>query len=127
MNVYGSVLGGGNGSIEYSTSEKAIGKWYDGSTLYQRTWTGTLNSSGETTTVNIGAIKPKSIEIMVSLDGTTVGKNITPVGQYHYLSSSDNAGSCVYTYENNLYIEYNGAGGSGYRGRGFVATIRYTK
>ena len=43
MNVYGSVLGGsgGSGKVEYSTSEKIIGTWITGETLYQKTVTVT--------------------------------------------------------------------------------------
>ena len=32
--------GGGGGGVHYSTTEQVIGTWIDGSTLYQRTFTG---------------------------------------------------------------------------------------
>lgn len=38
----------GGSSHEYSIAEQIIGKWIDGSTLYEKTlhWTGTCNSNG---------------------------------------------------------------------------------
>ena len=36
MNVYESVLSDGSGKVEYSTSEKVIGTWINGATVYEK-------------------------------------------------------------------------------------------
>lgn len=40
-----NALSGKQDSDVYSTSEKAVGKWINGATIYRRTYTGTLSSS----------------------------------------------------------------------------------
>lgn len=47
----------------YSTSEKIVGTWIDGSTVYERTWSGTCNSDNETLTIS------SDIKRIVNQDG----------------------------------------------------------
>ena len=55
-------------SLNYSTSEQAIGTWLDGKTLFQRTYTGTTSASlGNTTIGNYtSTYKVKKIEAFIS-------------------------------------------------------------
>lgn len=48
--------GGGSSAIEYSTTEKKIGKWIDGSDLYQITFTGTGNDDISLATLGLGDV-----------------------------------------------------------------------
>ena len=44
-----SSVGGGGGSLDYSTEEQDTGmKWIDGSAVYQKSYTGTIGSAGAT-------------------------------------------------------------------------------
>lgn len=128
MNVYGSVLvGSGGGSVEYSTTEKAVGKWINGATLYQRTWTGTTSTSSNTTTFSIGSITPRKWEVYYSLDSSSMNKNIGTAAGFHYVSGTDTVASCCYSYEGDFYIEFNQYSATSYRGKAYTATIWYTK
>ena len=48
----GTFLTDGTPSHHYSTSEKIVGTWIDGSTVYERTWSGICNSDNETLTIS---------------------------------------------------------------------------
>ena len=53
-----------NPSLQYSTTEQAVGTWIDGKPIYQKTiLTNTPASDSEITRVNIGALIDKVIDI----------------------------------------------------------------
>ena len=54
--------GGGGGGIAYSTTEHAVGTWLDGSTVYERTFTGNI-SAGSQSSVDTGQINLRYLEV----------------------------------------------------------------
>lgn len=126
MNVYGSVLGGG-GKVEYTTSEKVIGT-YLGSTLYERTFTGTFPSS-ISTTGNVTIASNFTYEVREFI-GTIHYKDGSVYG-YVDLSYNDGAsGVVLQTNKTSKTLEFYYYGGSnlGYlSGRPYYVTVRYIK
>lgn len=121
MNVYGSVLGGsGGGSVEYSTTEKAVGKWINGSTLYQRTFTGTTSSSSNETNVASlsGSYVVRSFEGAFKQESS--GCEVPII--YSQVTDSNDWMNC-YHYGGYITLSY----GSNNRSKEYWVTIRYTK
>lgn len=111
---------------DYSTSEKIIGTWIDGSTLYQKTYTGNAPTTADTT---IEAITLPSNYLVKYLDcyfHTADGKTILPAngyciknngGVYDYLATYV-SGNVV---KMKLSSSYSGASAK------YMLTIKYTK
>ena len=106
--------------LAYSTSEKAIGTWTNGSTLYQRTFSGTLASSVSTTVSSaLSSYTVRDIFGVIRTGKQTISVNITFVSGSTILYAAgfmDSSGNIViYTNNTSLY------------GSSYEITIRYTK
>lgn len=106
--------------LAYSTSEKAIGTWTNGSTLYQRTFTGTLSSSLSTTvTTALSSYTIRDIAGVIRTGKQTITCNITLVSGSTVLYAAafmDGSGNMlIYTNNTSLY------------GSTYELTIKYTK
>ena len=106
---------------EYSTTEKRIGTWIDGSPLYQKTYTATspsaINTSGDVVTL-ASNIHIKSIDaIMDTTSGTLLLLN-------HYVSATDFASVWRTSVTGNLRMS---VGSTSYTSQPVYITIRYTK
>lgn len=116
MNVYGSTLASG-GKVEYSTSEHVVGT-YNGSTLYERTYTGTLSSGDATDTVASFSYYSG----VVSFEGAAYKSDKTSIPICFYLPGVGNY-VIPYVANGSLLLAHNSvAGGYNYR-----LTVRYTK
>lgn len=104
-------------SLRYSTSEQTIGTWSDGSTLYQKTWTGTLSTAGSNQTIasfSYGG-KVKSIESVIFNPNNGYSEN----GNFYESSSN----YCrFYCYNGSLFYKC----GDHPRTCQFVITVKYT-
>lgn len=110
---------------DYSTSEKIVGTWVDGSNLYQRTIVGTTASSGDETSV----LSLNKNYFIRKFEGTfrqdtgiyvQIGYANTIQGTY-----TDAKKDAIFAYTENGYVklmhgEYN-------RGKTYCLTIQYTK
>lgn len=110
--IIGISFGGDGGHI-YSTDEQVVGKWIDGSTLYERTFKPTtsmsipVNGTWYNTNININYVN-KIVE-------ATVGNDTWVMGVFSVFKNS-----------NLLYITSGGAMGSNTLSVNRI-TIRYTK
>ena len=111
---------------DYSTSEKIVGTWVDGSYLYQRTITGTTASSGSTT--NVVALNPNYF--VRKFEGT-IRQNTGVYVQIGYTNAIDPGTyteaqkDSIFAFTDGGYVklmhgEYN-------RGKPYGLTIQYTK
>ena len=119
---------GGSGSVEYSTTEKVVGTWIDGSTLYQRTWTNTIPSwnaqisgcliaSGFTDFEDIIDIRGRYKAPNLKAYGTLNGLDVTAWrGDIHINTNGD-----ILIYSENATNVNSLIGGTAY------VTIQYTK
>lgn len=110
----------GSGSPwNFSTSETVVGKWVDNSTLYQRTFSFTTNSSGNYTKIaTVGNIHIKDIRGYIEW-----GSGQVPIS---YASTANNNTFYCYPLTNNgeLGLDTND---NDLRGKAGYATILYTK
>lgn len=65
---------GGSGSVDYSTAEHKIGTWIDGKDVYERTFTFTISSAGETITV----ADVSYIDVLVDMSGILGNTTMLP-------------------------------------------------
>ena len=103
-----------NSAMDYSTSEKVVGKWIDGKTLYQKTVTGTIASGDTTIAHNIN-----NIENVCNVFGyleQAQGYHI-PTGFYNGTSRFS-----AFATQINIVIRQ-----QNYDSAPFVLTIQYTK
>lgn len=111
---------------DYSTSEKIVGTWVDGSTLYQKTYIGTTSSSGSSTTVDSSfTYKIKRFFGALSYSSTSInnGGNIVMIG---YGIDSNEGRLYAYTYNNKLYL-WGSSSSYNFNNRGYALTVQYTK
>ena len=115
-----SVEGGGSSEIEYSTTEKKIGKWIDGKNLYQITLTGTGSNRIDISSLGIDTF------CGVDAGGTYIIRQDTQ--QTLFLDSTNPQGSnygwimAVNSAKTEIEIVK-----SAYNIADYVFTIRYTK
>jgi len=108
---------------EYSTTEKIVGKWIDGKPIYQKTATGTLDSTGFDNSIIITNVDEViDIKGIVNQLSGMGGINKIPLnfinltGEYH-------TGAFFRKRTNSIDIECT----SQYAGLDYVVTIQYTK
>lgn len=107
---------GGSGH-NYSTTEKAVGTWIDGKTIYEKTWdvgSVTLNGSSFTDVTDISASNMETIVNVVGACDTNSGGTISW------------SGMCAYIPTNAQYVKmlsYRNSGTSTVR----YITLQYTK
>lgn len=121
-------------SLNYSTSEQAIGTWIDNKTLYQRTYTGTLSTSTNSNTVVatlVSSAKVINIEGIAEKSGYRV---LLPYIQGNVtIASGKSAGLYrigIYVTDTNQVTVGNYLGDSTYpfyEGATYYITVRYTK
>ena len=124
--IYGSM------KDMYSTSERAIGIWIDGKTIYQKTYKGKLGTGLTLYTIyELVDLTGLNIETVIDLksivefsSGDTIRGGITSAPYYAGASTSIN-GYYMFVRSNGklAYIIYN----SGREGADYHATIQYTK
>lgn len=109
-----------NPSLDYSTDEKVVGSWIDGSTIYQRTFTGTTSSTAYTE-ATIGTLS--SVDKVINLFGIVVSSNMKLPIEFVYQSnaSSSNTIGCFILGEKIQVITSN------YTNKTCYVTIQYTK
>ena len=109
---------------DYSTSEKIVGTWTNGANLYQRTYTGTVPSSGSD--IQLFSISGMNV---VDVKGYTLWNGSS--GTYFQLPgksvySNKVTESGFYCYNNYLYLWVADANNYIY-GRPYTITLQYTK
>lgn len=119
-----TALAGKQDKLVYSTSEQAIGTWINGSTLYQRTYTGTFPSSGSDVTLfSVSGMYVKDVTGYCLWKSGDTNFFKLPSSYVYNSKRSD----CSFYVHNGNFI----AGitdGNGYiYGRSYVLTITYTK
>lgn len=112
------VSGGGGGSSKanYSTEEKEVGTWVDGSPIYQKTYVGTLENSPYTVIDNDKSKEIISVEgYFNSTDGLGMSLGAIP-GATQWMATVHTSDSAIVAYvANALY------GGT------YNVTLRYKK
>ena len=105
---------------EYSTSEKIVGTWVDGSNLYQRTFTGTTSSNK--TDLNITSFS--SSWIVRKFDGSFVQSSgvVVPIN-YNFPDNNNTDWMCPVTEGGYLKLYY----GTNNYSKSYWLTVQYTK
>lgn len=112
-----SNVGELSGRFDYSTNEKVVGKWLDGSALYEKTFTGT--TAGDTTATKIADTG----------SNTTIRAFSGMVGGVREINSYlDNLSNSV-TWISSLNANelYNIATGAIFQSKDYYVTVKYTK
>lgn len=107
--------------FEYSTNEKKIGKWIDGSDLYELTVIKNNQSEGNNEIFNLSILNvDKFISVLgfAELNGT-----IIPFGYYVYADNNNYVSAYYRGSDHSLRSVLSTA----YNGYNITATIRYTK
>lgn len=123
--IIGIKYGNGTETFHsYSTAEKVVGTWVDGSTLYEKTVTFTTPNSNAYTQQSLGLTGAEVDKIWV-VEGVVI-KGITSSSIMGYVSSvAAEQFSGFVNKGTNVTLDYR-VGASLYQGDGFV-TVRYTK
>ena len=113
-------VNGNDISNTYSTTERAIGKWIDGKTLYRKSFEiGNLPNAGAAT-YSTGLTNV----VVQKIYGRAVHTNNTMIPIPYVGSSIDYCVHCNFTSDNKIAIGTNNMDRSGYTG---VVTLEYTK
>lgn len=122
-----------NPALDYSTDEKVVGKWIDGKTLYQKTFTGVLpttSTDGVSVTGNITGVLGLAnvIDKLVSIQGSIIDTTNTNMGNLFttevtptYVGTT----GAYYSKTSDTIRAYNSI--ARYSGRTVYTTIQYTK
>lgn len=87
---------------DYSTTEKIVGTWIDGSEIYQRTWTGLIGASTPNTEKTIIDLSSLNIDKLIYIDGFAyegIPLNIFESSEY-YMS--------IKRFQNSIVVKSNG-------------------
>jgi len=116
-----TLFGGKNGTVtgqryNFSETEQPVGIWIDGSTIYQKTYTGTTPSSGSgfTQLATLPSGFDKLIDIEMFANNSTYGQFVA-----NYASSD----LLVKTQNDKIYVTV----GTYFKSKEYWLTIRYTK
>lgn len=112
-----SNVGELSGRFDYSTNEKAIGKWLDGTTLYEKTFTGTTAS--DTTATKIA--DTGSDTVIRAFSGLVGG--VREINSY--LDNLSNSVTWISSLNANEL--YNIATGAIFQSKDYYVTVHYTK
>ena len=105
---------------DYSTTEKIVGTWIDGSMLYQRTFTGTVPSAGDAQVLVSSFSYASKIKEMKSLIYTSSGYNFS-MGTPYTDSNDTTKTFCPFAYNGQIVAKV----GSAYAGMYYVLTVKY--
>lgn len=110
-------------SIDYSTTEKKIGKSIDGKDLYQKSFTATLNNIAQNTAENVASVSDLNIDQIVDISGNV---NYYNGETWYYSTLGLYFGAYVYT---NGYLQFIQTVTQQTTNRSYkiVITIQYTK
>lgn len=102
----------------YSTDEKEVGTWIDGSIVYEKTYIDTVGASGEDKTIQL----PAGTKDIIDITALFNNGNVYVQAPIH----TQNASEYMYTYVIGgvYHFTHNVAA---WAGRNMVVTIRYTK
>lgn len=116
-----------NPSMDYSTSEKVVGKWIDGKTIYQKTITGTLDF---TTTAYSVAFAVANLSKVIDIKAAITSGNFSTLPAVWIQSVDGQAATCFarvfYDYANSV-IKFTCSSEATFHNRNFAVTIQYTK
>ena len=95
-----------NPALDYTTEEKVVGQWIDGKSIYQRTFTGTMPSTFQTSGTMVDVSVISNIDKMIDVRGFIETKynseyGILPIGYTNVDLNSSNVwtnGYTVYAY-----------------------------
>lgn len=124
MNVNGDIQRDGVGIDDYTTTERKIGKWIDGSDLYQRTFEVTGLVNGQWNSSVLGTSGINIVDIQGWIDWTYNGEPNCRTDLNYYANSSDYV-SMQNAY-NDIEIKPNRTD-AGVQITESVITIKYTK
>ena len=134
VSISGSTISANaSGSLvnNYTTSEQVIGTWIDGSTLYQRTFTGTTSNSSDIMNIaTLQGIKVRNMFGIISSTSsdiaTSTSQVLLPVGASKSAGFSDDVNIFAYADNGTITLFY-GSGMNTYRNKGYALTVQYTK
>ncbi len=106
---------------DYSTEEKIVGTWIDGSPIFQRTVQMTLPAKDSDITLNVSSW---NINLVVSCQGTSASMQSAPMTTY--VGNSNYHYHCFVNMPNKLLYVRNLGSTLGVGGVGYV-TVQYTK
>lgn len=126
MNVNGDIKRDGVGIDDYTTTERKIGKWIDGSDLYQRTFevTGLSKNTWNNSILDTSDIKIVDFTGLIYWLDNQEASDTTPLN--YYASGSDNCFTCINTAQTDMRIYPTNTSSSMSIGKA-VITIKYTK
>jgi hypothetical protein len=124
FNVNGDIQRDGVGIDDYTTTERKIGKWIDGSDLYQRTFEVTGLTNGQWNTSILGTSGINIVDVQGWIDWTYNSEPNCRTNLNYYANSSDYV-SLANTY-NDLDVKPNRTD-AGMLITEAVITIKYTK
>ena len=115
---------------DYSTTEKIVGTWIDGKTIYQRTFTGTLGSNGASNLIT--SFSSKCIKYFGFQHGASGSASFDVVVPCinSYADSNNSCvsyGSIVYVENSNLTYKVIGKNFSMFANQPYYITVQYTK
>ena len=110
---------------DYSTEETVVGKWIDGSPLYQKTYTGTLPNTNVVKD-NLFSIADLNMDKLIDIEATAY-QHTSGEGEFTYTNNFHNESVefSIWRRQDN-YIGIHLMSDS-LHGRPYVVTIRYTK
>ena len=111
--------GGGGFYHEYSETEHEVGKWIDGSPVYERTYQGTTSSNTQHNISNLSAI----ISVECIAYGGSSGWRPVP---YSYGNNNSGSWCCGVYVDNTSIVMQSGTSFASYFPKTYV-TIQYTK
>ncbi len=106
----------------YSTGERVIGKWVDGKPLYQRTFLGTVSSSGTFPSISLEGVKT-----WVSGSGWIIRSDKYQYPIPAFYSPNDFIGVLISTNGRDVIFSYGGGLSTVIKGASFHITFKYTK
>ena len=114
---------GSGSSIEYSTTERLIGKWIDGSDMYEKTYSFKTDSSSTTTAYAFTDSINKIVNAVGIIDR---GDNVfVPISSARYEGATNELiGYLINTSAKNIYIFVND---NSFKNKDAYVTLRYTK
>lgn len=119
------------GGVEYSTTERVVGKWIDGKPLYQRVLTGTL-ASATAIAVDNAVLSDNTISLIYAF-GRTVRTSDNTIFQIPYAQNANRNSIApwmysVYQQEHTIYIRRSyGTGNIDSSTFNYQLVIQYTK
>ena len=113
--------GSGAGGIDYSETEQDTGlKWIDGKKIYQKTYSFTTPSSGQSLTLDTIA----TLDTIIEINGLY---KILGTDWYVFPDTQSSDNQAIVYYESSTHKILCYVAGTARAGRAAIATIKYTK